>query len=121
VRQYRFLGVILCHLGSVALASALANSAASPTPSVVVAPNGTLSPLYSDLSNFPATLLVTSTRDPELSATAILHRAFLRAGVEAQLVVFEALPHAFWHNPDLPESKEADQLMATFFDRHLIK
>jgi epsilon-lactone hydrolase len=80
-----------------------------------------LSPLYSELSNFPATLLVTSTRDPELSATAILHRAFLRAGVEAQLVVFEALPHAFWHNPDLPESKEADQLMATFFDRHLTK
>jgi monoterpene epsilon-lactone hydrolase len=80
-----------------------------------------LSPLYSDLSNFPATLLVTSTRDPELSATAILHRAFLRAGVEAQLVVFEALPHAFWHNPDLPESKEANQLMARFFDRHLTK
>jgi epsilon-lactone hydrolase len=80
-----------------------------------------LSPLYSELNNFPATLFVTSTRDPELSATAILHRAFLRAGVEAQLVVFEALPHAFWHNPDLPESKEADQLMATFFDRHLTK
>ena len=80
-----------------------------------------LSPLYSDLRNFPATLFVTSTRDPELSSTAILHRAFLRAGVDAQLVVFEALPHAFWHEPKLPESKEADQLMATSFDRHLGK
>lgn len=80
-----------------------------------------LSPIYSDLRNFPATLFVTSTRDMELSGTAILHRAFLRAGVDAQLVVFEALPHAFWHNPDLPESKEADQLMATFFDHHLAK
>ena len=80
-----------------------------------------LSPLYSDLRSFPPTLFVTSTRDPELSSTAILHRAFLRAGVEAQLVVFEALPHAFWHDPKLPESKEADQLMATFFDRHLAK
>jgi epsilon-lactone hydrolase len=56
-----------------------------------------------------------------LSGTVILHRAFLRAGVEAQLVVFEALPHAFWNNPDLPESKEADQLMAAFFDHHLGK
>jgi hypothetical protein len=42
-------------------------------------------------------------------------------GVEAQLVVFEALPRAFWNNPELPESKEADQLMAGFFDHHLGK
>lgn len=40
--QYRFLGVLLCHMGSVALASALANSEPSPTPSVVIAPNGTV-------------------------------------------------------------------------------
>jgi epsilon-lactone hydrolase len=56
-----------------------------------------------------------------LSGTTILHRAYLRAGVEAQLVVFEALPHAFWNNPALPESKEADQLMASFLDKHLGK
>jgi monoterpene epsilon-lactone hydrolase len=80
-----------------------------------------LSPLYSDLKGFPPTLFVTSTRDLALSGTVMLHRAFLRAGVEAQLVVFEALPHAFWNNPDLPESKEADQLMAAFFDHHLGK
>ena len=78
-----------------------------------------LSPIYSDLRNFPPTLFVTSTRDVVLSGTTILHRAFLRSGVDAQLVVFEALPHAFWHDPTLPESKEAAQLMATFFDRHL--
>jgi hypothetical protein len=36
-------------------------------------------------------------------------------------LVFKALPHAFWHEPKLPESKEADQLMAPFFDRHLGK
>jgi epsilon-lactone hydrolase len=33
--------------------------------------------------------------------------------------VFEALPHAFWNNPALPESKEADQLMTSFLARHL--
>jgi monoterpene epsilon-lactone hydrolase len=43
----------------------------------------------------------------------------LRAGVDAQLVVFEALPHAFWNNPALPESKEAHQIMARFFDKEL--
>ena len=80
-----------------------------------------LSPLYANLSGFPPTLFITSTRDALLSGTAILHRAFLRAGVDAQLVVFEALPHAFWNNANLPETKEADGLMAAFFDKHLSK
>ena len=80
-----------------------------------------LSPLYSDLSGFPPTLFITSGRDLLLSGTTILHRAYIRAGVDAQLVVFEALPHAFWNNPALPESKEADQLMAKFFNAHLAK
>ena len=78
-----------------------------------------LSPLYADLTGFPPTLFVTSGRDLLLSGTTILHRAYLRAGVDAQLVVFEALPHAFWNNPALLESKEADHLMAEFLDKHL--
>jgi len=80
-----------------------------------------LSPLYADLSGFPPTLFVTSGRDLLLSGTTLLHRAYLRAGVDAELVVFEALPHAFWNNPALPESKEADQIMARFLDTHLGK
>jgi acetyl esterase/lipase len=59
--------------------------------------------------------LVTSTRDLLLSDTAIFHRALVRAGNDAQLVVFEALPHAFWYNFGLPETKEALELMARFF------
>jgi acetyl esterase/lipase len=80
-----------------------------------------LSPLYANLSGFPPTLFITSTRDLLLSGTTILHRAFLRAGVDAQLVVFEALPHAFWNNAHLSETKEADGLMAAFFEKHLSK
>jgi|SRR5450631_362897 len=80
-----------------------------------------LSPVYADLKGFPPTLFITSGRDLLLSGTTILHRAFLGAGVNAQLVVFEALPHAFWNNPDLPETKEAHGLMAKFFDDHLGK
>jgi acetyl esterase/lipase len=78
-----------------------------------------LSPLYGDLTGFPPTLFLTSGRDLLLSGTTILHRAYLRAGVDPHLVVFEALPHAFWNNPALPESKEADHLMAAFFDKYL--
>lgn len=80
-----------------------------------------LSPVYADLKAFPPTLFVTSTRDILLSGTTILHRAFLRAGVPAELVVFEALPHAFWYNYTIPETKEALQIMSSFFDRTLRK
>jgi monoterpene epsilon-lactone hydrolase len=78
-----------------------------------------LSPLYANLRGFPPTLFVTSTRDLLLSGTTILHRAFLHAGVDAQLVVFEALPHAFWYDYHSPETKEALGLMANFFSQEL--
>ncbi len=75
-----------------------------------------LSPIFADLHGMPPTLLVTSTRDILLSGTTILQRALLHAGNDAQLVVFEALPHAFWYHFQLPETKEALELMAKFFD-----
>lgn len=78
-----------------------------------------LSPLYADLHGMPPALFLTSTRDMLLSATTILHRAFLRAGDDAQLVVFEGLPHGFWYEAGLPESQEADRLIANFFNRQL--
>ncbi len=78
-----------------------------------------LSPIFADLHGMPPTLLVTSTRDLLLSDTSTFHRALLRAGDDAQLVVFEALPHAFWYHFQLPETKEALELMAKFFDGKL--
>jgi epsilon-lactone hydrolase len=80
-----------------------------------------LSPLFADLHGMPPTLLVTSTRDILLSGTTIFHRALLSAGDDAQLVVFEALPHAFWYHFQLPETKEALELMAKFFDEKLAR
>ena len=76
-----------------------------------------LSPLFADLHSWPPSLLVTSTRDLLLSDTTIFHRALLRAGDDSQLVVFEALPHAFWYHFQLPETREALELMAKFFDQ----
>lgn len=79
-----------------------------------------LSPLFANLSNMPPALFVTSGRDILLSGTTILHRAFLRAGNDNdQLIVFEGLPHAFWNDAALPESKEAYQDMAHFFTENL--
>ena len=78
-----------------------------------------LSPFFADLHGMPPTLFMTSTRDMMLSDTTLLHRAFLRAGVDASLVVFDGLNHCFWYDPHLPESREADGIMADFFDTHL--
>lgn len=78
-----------------------------------------LSPLFADLHSWPPSLLVTSTRDLLLSDTAIFHRALLRAGDDSQLVLFEALPHAFWYHFELPETREALELMAKFFDQRV--
>ncbi|HEY3756632.1 MAG TPA: alpha/beta hydrolase [Opitutaceae bacterium] len=77
------------------------------------------SPLYSDLKGMPPTLFLTSTRDMLLSGTVILHRAFLEAGVDAHLIVYEALPHAFWLDPNLPESQSANRHIAEFLKGHL--
>ena len=78
-----------------------------------------LSPIYAGLHGLPPTLFVTSTRDLLLSGTVNLHRAYLNAGVDARLVVFDALTHAFWYDPVLPESLEANHTMAEFFVKQL--
>ncbi len=80
-----------------------------------------ISPNYADLRGLPPTLFVTSGRDLLLSGTVNQHRAFLNAGVDARLVVYDALPHAFWYDPRLPEAIEANHLMADFFVKQLSK
>jgi epsilon-lactone hydrolase len=80
-----------------------------------------LSPIYGDLHGLPPTLFVTSGRDLLLSGTVNLHRAYLLAGVDARLVVYDALPHAFWYNPQLPEAIEANHIMADFFVKQIGK
>jgi monoterpene epsilon-lactone hydrolase len=78
-----------------------------------------LSPLFADVKGFPPTLFLSSTRDLLLSGTSILQRHFYESGVTSPMVVFEGLPHAFWNNFDIPESREAFAIQAKFFDRYV--
>ena len=80
-----------------------------------------LSPLFADVHGFPPTLFITSTRDLLLSGTTILQRHFYESGVDSPMVVFEGLPHSFWNDVSLPESREAFKVMAEFFDGHVGK
>lgn len=78
-----------------------------------------VSAIFAELSGFPPTLCVAGTRDFFLSQTALFHQALLRNGVHAELVVFEAMPHAHWIYLDLPESAAAFEIMANFLSHHV--
>ncbi len=79
-----------------------------------------LSPVYGDMHGFPPAILTTGTRDLLLSNTVRVHRNLRRAGVEAQLVVFEGQSHAQYQFDDrLPETKEAFDEISKFFGEHL--
>jgi monoterpene epsilon-lactone hydrolase len=78
-----------------------------------------ISPIYGDLSGFPPTILVSDTRDLFLSNTVRTHRKLRRAGVIADLNVYEGMSHGQFHRLDMQETHEVFTEMAAFFDRHL--
>ncbi len=73
------------------------------------------------LAKFPPTLLVSSTRDFALSSTVYTHSRLVARRVDAELHIWEGLPHAFHMDPDLPESREVYDVVVRFFDRRLKK
>lgn len=81
-----------------------------------------LSPVYGDMRGFPPAILTTGTRDLLLSSTVRVHRKLRQAGVEAVLQVFEGQSHAHYiRDVSAPETKEAFDEIARFFDKHLGK
>lgn len=67
----------------------------------------------------PPTLLLAGGRDFAVSALTLAHRRLEAAGVASELQLFDGLPHAFFMWPDMPESQEAFDIVARFFDTHL--
>ena len=78
-----------------------------------------LSPLHADFTKgFPPALLQSGTRDLLLSDTVRLHRALRTAGAEAELHVWEAMPHGGFSGI-APEDAELIVELKNFFGRHL--
>jgi len=71
------------------------------------------------LAKFPPTLIITGTRGFELSSALYTHEQMVKLGVPAELHVWEGLFHGFFYNADVPESKDALNVIINFFDRHL--
>jgi acetyl esterase/lipase len=71
------------------------------------------------LSHFPPTLLITGTRAYDMSAAVETQRRLTKAGVEAELHLWDGMGHCFFVYDDVPESREAFDVIADFFDRRL--
>lgn len=76
-----------------------------------------LSPLFGDLTGFPPTLLISGTRDLFLSNTVRMHRTLRESGVDADLHVFDARPHAGYGNA--PEEAAVSGEIGAFVTKHL--
>ena len=76
-----------------------------------------LSPLFGDVTAFPPTLLQAGTRDLFLSNTVRMHRKLRAAGVDAELHVFEAMPHGGFFGA--PEDEELAHEVRRFIASHL--
>lgn len=75
------------------------------------------------IKTFPPSLLISGTRDAALSGTVFSHIQLVKAGVPAELYVWEGAQHCSYAegmvDADVPETREAFDVIANFFDRHL--
>jgi monoterpene epsilon-lactone hydrolase len=76
-----------------------------------------ISPLFGDLAGFPPVILLSGTRDRLLSDNVRMHRALRRAGVEAQLHVWEAAGHGGFLGM-APEDAERFAELRRFAEAH---
>jgi acetyl esterase/lipase len=78
-----------------------------------------VSPLFADFAlGFPPTLIQSGTRDLFLSNSVLMHRKLRRAGIDAELHVWEAMPHAGFGFGSVPENDEIGQEVRHFIARH---
>ena len=77
-----------------------------------------VSPLFGDLAPpWPPTLLQAGTRDLFLSNAVRMHRRLRAAGVDAELHIFEAMPHGGFFGA--PEDREIDAEIQRFVAAHV--
>lgn len=81
-----------------------------------------VSPAYADVTGFPPTYLISGSRDLLLSDTIVMHRKLRRAGVAADLHVYEGMAHSDYLRAfGLPESDEHFAELDAFLKRTLAR
>jgi acetyl esterase/lipase len=82
-----------------------------------------MNPWISDdvLRKFPPTLLINGLQDINWSHSVATDNKLSRLGVESNLHLWEGGGHCFLYNPEIPEARDAYDITARFFERHLGK
>ena len=79
-----------------------------------------VSPLFADFGRgFPPAFIQSGTRDLFLSNSVLIHRKLRRAGIEAELHIWEAMPHGGFGFGDVPENREIDDELKRFIAKQI--
>lgn len=71
------------------------------------------------MAKFPPTLIITGTRAPDLSPAIYTHTALVKAGAKGDLIVGEGMGHCYIYRADMPEARDAYDIIVKFFNDHL--
>ncbi len=71
------------------------------------------------LKKFPPTLIITGTRAMDMSPAIYTNSQLLKAGRPSTLVVGEGMGHCYFYSTQLPESKDAYDVIVRFFQANL--
>lgn len=76
--------------------------------------------LHPDVAaKFPPTLIITGTRAMDMSPAIYTNTQLLKAGVRSTLIVGEGMGHCFIYQSNLPEARDAYQVIVSFFRENL--
>lgn len=73
------------------------------------------------MAKFPPTLFLSGTRSIEFSAALDSHNRLTAAGVPSHFHGWDGMFHGFIYNSELPESRQAYQIMTNFFGKYLAR
>ena len=71
------------------------------------------------IGKFPATLIITGTRAMDMSPAIYTNSQLLKAGVRSTLIVGEGMGHCYIYQSNLPEARDAYQVIVGFFRENL--
>ena len=73
------------------------------------------------MKRFPPSLLMGSTRDVHLSQTVHAHAQFVKYGLDTDLHVWDGLNHCKFLDVQIPEGRQANDVIIKFFNKNLGK
>ncbi len=71
------------------------------------------------IAKFPAALIITGTRVIDLSPAVFTNSQLLKVGVASTLVVGEGMGHCYIYSSQLPETRDAYDVIVSFFQDNL--